>query len=201
MKSPIIIVEGEADKLILEHFLPEDVLSTVDIVVAPGRTAAQTLARSILSSAVRPVILLLDSDTIEPQRLSEFREMVEYSLREASSGFKYRLVLAVPTIEILLIEDKNLLRALEPDYSVQPFELEFARQNPRLYLQQRFQCGTSYLLCLSKILKNLPSDLQRNEPPEGIIKDIIDFIRYIKSLCEKGAEYRVKACPEVREQI
>lgn len=179
MKEPIIIVEGHIDKIILSRFLPKDVRDRVEFGVANGSTSALSLARSILSANVRPVVLVMDSDTTDDRLIAERREMIEYSLREASSGCRYKLVLAIPTIEVLLVQDERMLGGLTDGYKVQPFEFAYARQNPKQYLQQRFRCDTDYRSCLSSIVVNLPADVVFQGESVGIVKEIVEFIRFI----------------------
>ncbi len=181
MKAPIIIVEGNTDKIILSRFLPKDVLDMVEFGVANGNAAAQALARSILSANIRPVVLVMDSDTTDDRRVSELREMIEYSLRQASSGCPYKLILAIPTIEALLVQDERILGALAAGYTIQPFELDYARQNPKQYLRQRFKCGENYASCLSKILADLSEDVMSEGEPKGFVKEIVEFLRSIQS--------------------
>jgi hypothetical protein len=179
MKAPIIIVEGYIDKIILSRFLPKDVRDRVEFGVANGSTSALFLASSILSANVRPVILVMDSDTTSDRLIAERRAMIEFGLREASSGCPYKLILAIPTIEALLVQDERMLGALDVGYTVQPFEFDYARQNPKQYLQQRFRCGTDYASCLSRIVGNLPADVMFQGESLGIVKEIVEFIRSI----------------------
>jgi len=177
MKTPIIIVEGNTDKMILSRFLAKEVRDIVEFGVANGSTAAQALARSILSTNVRPVVLVMDTDTTDERRIAEIRELVEYSLREASSGSPYKLCLAIPTIEALLVQDERALASLGGGREIQPFELDYARQNPKQYLRERFRCGADYALCLSKVLANLSPDVTFEDDPRGVAKEIVDFVR------------------------
>jgi hypothetical protein len=179
MKAPIIIVEGRIDEIILSRFLPKDVRDRVEFGVANGSTSALSLARSILSVNVRPVVLVMNSDTTDDRLIAERREMIEYSLREASSGCRYKLVLAIPTIEVLLVQDERMLGSLTVGYTVQPFEFAYARQNPKQYLQQRFRCGADYTSCLSDILVNLPADVVFQGVSVGLVNEIVEFIRSI----------------------
>jgi len=179
MKEPIIIVDGHIDKIILSRFLPKDVRDRVEFGVANGSTSALSLARSILSANVRPVVLVMDSDTTDDRLIAERSEMIEYSLREASSGCRYKLVLAIPTIEVLLVQDERMLGGLTDGHTVQPFEFAYARQTPKQYLQQRFRCDIDYTSCLSSIVVNLPEDVVFQGEPVGIVKEISEFIRSI----------------------
>jgi hypothetical protein len=176
MKAPIVIVESETSKLILARFLPERP-GGLEYAVANGRGSAQSLAGSVLSTGVRPVALVVDADSTDEARVAERREMIGYSLREASGGCPYRLVLAIPAMEIVLVQDEDMLAGLTGVPEALPFELDYAKQDPRQYLRERVCAGADYPSCLARVLNNLPEDLVQRAGSHPVVKEVGDFVR------------------------
>jgi hypothetical protein len=105
-----VVVEGESNKQLLEHLLPEDI--TQHIVIAPAsRGNAQVLASSMLMTRKNPVALVVDANTevtnIIEQRRAYLMQYLGSNLASADSV--YEVFIAVPMLEIILVYDKEIL--------------------------------------------------------------------------------------------
>lgn len=135
MNKVYLITEGQFDQELLRKLLPEEAIQNTEFIVGNGRYSAQSLARSILAAARMPVALVLDADTIESSAVQEQRDFLEEALGQASAGIPFEIFLAVPELEVLLVESPDFLRNLSSrDYSSD--ELELARLSPKRFLRQ-----------------------------------------------------------------
>lgn len=135
MSKVYLITEGQSDQEMLRKLLPEDIVQNTEFVVGNGRYSAQSLARSILAAARMPVALVLDADTIDPSAVQEQRDFLKEALGQVSAGVPFEIFLAVPELEVLLVESPDFLHKLSPrDYSSD--ELELAKLRPKRFLQR-----------------------------------------------------------------
>ncbi len=107
---PVVVVEGETDKLIVERLLRGVIEPPVQVVSAQGRSSAISLARTVLASRPNPVALVLDADSSDHERIEELRADLASSLAAAGSTTPFHVCLAVPTIEAWLFEDADGIR-------------------------------------------------------------------------------------------
>jgi hypothetical protein len=135
MKQVYIITEGETDQEILKTVLPPRILGGVDFIVGAGRYSAQSLARSVLAVEETPVALVLDSDTANEEAIREQLDFLRASLSQASAGVKFEVFLAIPEIEILLVQDWDFIKKLSGKSEFSEIEIEFAQLNPKTFLR------------------------------------------------------------------
>ena len=112
MMQAYIMTEGQSDANLLKRLLPAELEKDVVFVVGAGSSDAQSLARSILAVKHRPVALVLDADTVDAESIKARLGLNQDLLRYASAGTPFKVLLAVPTIEIILFQDRALLEKL-----------------------------------------------------------------------------------------
>lgn len=99
------MVEGETDRVLLEHVLHAWVPSqTFDLVAAGGRSSAISLARTLLATTDRRVAAVVDSDTTDADRVSGQRGDLEASLASVGAVDRFRIILARPELEVVWFE-------------------------------------------------------------------------------------------------
>jgi FlaA1/EpsC-like NDP-sugar epimerase len=112
MIQAYIVTEGQFDANLLKRLLSAQLEKNVVFVVGAGSSDAQSLARSILAVKHRAVALVLDADTVDIESIKERVGLNQDLLRYASAGTPFKVFLAVPTIEIILFQDRALLEQL-----------------------------------------------------------------------------------------
>jgi signal transduction histidine kinase len=103
-----IVTEAPCGETILQRIL-NTVASKNDFSVGNGggRSSAVTLAMTLLGTRQSPVALVVDADSSDDARIVEERVTLQSLLASAGAASRFRLVLAVPEIEILLFPDRD----------------------------------------------------------------------------------------------
>lgn len=109
MITQYVIVEGVFDKFLLERILPEEILAHNKIIVGNGDNLALSKARSLLIAADLPVVLIVDADSTEPATIEEKRDFMVQSLRQFSESDHFKVVLAVPELEIIFFSSRAMI--------------------------------------------------------------------------------------------
>jgi hypothetical protein len=162
MTQAYVITEGETDREILETVLHPQSLAYVEFIVGAGRYSAQSLARSVLAMEGIPVALVVDADTAVESSVQERRGLLQNALRQASPGVEFLVCLAVPEIEILLVQDWSFIQDLTERSEFSEMEIEFSKLAPKKFLLEVLGVG-SYPVALQKLLEaisNRPQTLE-----------------------------------------
>lgn len=175
MKQVYIITEGKTNQEILKTVLPPKILGGVDFIVGSGRYSAQSLARSVLATEEVPVALVLDSDTTTESAVREQLAFLRTSLGQASPGVKYEVFLAIPEIEILLVQDLDFIKQLtgRPEFS--EIESEFAQLHPKKFILSVFG-HESYNVAVRDLLKNVSSQTVEVIQKYPIVNQLSEFL-------------------------
>lgn len=158
MTSVYIVTEGASDRLILEAVLTPEVLTEANFIVGSGRYSAQSLARSVLATEQVPVAFVVDADTTVASVVQEQRDLLRYSLAQASSGVRFEVFLAIPEIEILLVQNLNLIETLTGRSPHSEIEIEFAQLHPKKFVSKYLGQGKAYIEALRRLLVDLSSE-------------------------------------------
>jgi hypothetical protein len=131
-----VIVEDDSDKAIVESVLGSVVKDLpFEVVSARGRSSAISLARSYFAFSENHVALLLDSDSVNPRKVQEQRQILTDMLAAVAPAWAFEVVLAVPEIEICLFQDPQALKATFGDSLTSEALLE-ARFVPSIVLKR-----------------------------------------------------------------
>lgn len=174
MKQVYIITEGETDQEILKTVLPPRILGGVDFIVGAGRYSAQSLARSVLATEEVPVALVLDADTTDKAAIREQLDFLRSSLGRASSGVKYEVFLAIPEIEILLIQDWDFIKKLSGKPEFSEIEIEFAQLNPKTFLLSVL--GLESNVAVLDLLKNVSNKTAEIIQKYPLVNQLSEFL-------------------------
>ena len=172
MKRVYIITEGKSDKDILKAVLPKEIVQNenVEFKAGSGRYSAQSLARSVLAVKQVPTALIVDADTSDAAAIQEQRDLLSFSLRQASPGIKFEVFLAVPEMEILLVQQLANGRKFPES------ELEFAKRHPKEFLLRFSKTPESYIVTLREILKNLNEQTIKTMQEYPLVKKLNEFL-------------------------
>jgi hypothetical protein len=99
MKRVYILVEGPTDAAILRRILPPEALQDAELVPAGGSPGIPSLARSLLVRRKKPVAVVMDADSVNPEVIEERQQSTEEFIRSADSSVPVKVVAAVPEIE------------------------------------------------------------------------------------------------------
>jgi hypothetical protein len=135
MSSAYIVCEGSLDAKILISVLPKELLNDVAIVEAEGKSAAKSLARSLLVRRQQPVLLVLDSDTTATSFVQEQLQSTKEIVEGVAGRVPVKVILAIPELEIIFFHDINLLSHML-GYKPSQDGLDWAVIQPRKTLDQ-----------------------------------------------------------------
>lgn len=172
MKEVYIITEGVSDAEILGAVLPKTVVENVEFIVGSGQYSAQSLARSVLAVEQVPVALVVDADTSDTASIQEKYEFLQASLNQASPDVPFKVFLAVPEIEILLVQDMTFLKRLTKKPQFSDIEVEFAQFHPQKFLLDAL--GNRDIL--KNILGNLDEQTLRTIQQYPLVKQLGEFV-------------------------
>lgn len=110
-----VVVETAFHVQLIERLLNAEDLPERVVVRGGRRTSAIGLASSLGGERGVPVIVVVDSDTVEPHAIEERRELPEYLLN--SGGYPRGtpppvLIMAVPQVEVVLFSDHEALECV-----------------------------------------------------------------------------------------
>jgi hypothetical protein len=134
MKQVYIFVEGPTDADFLRRILAPEVLKDAEIVPSGGSSGIPSLARSVLVRRKKPIAVVMDADSNDPEVIEERQEETEELIRAADSSIPVKVVSAVPEIEAwLFAAPEAIARAVGgpvPDDFIQ-----LGKRDPRGVLQ------------------------------------------------------------------
>jgi len=135
-----VVTEGDADARILRRLLPDELTQDAKFVVAGGRSAAESLARSLRIAKQAPVALVFDTDTTDQESVDEQREFLESYLKHGSGAAPFEVFPAVPQIETVFFEDRSLVeRVTRRKFS--DLEWRLAKGQPKQLLRDALPDG------------------------------------------------------------
>jgi hypothetical protein len=164
-----IVAEGSTDTAWLKWALaPETKRYRISFLEGGGKSAAMSLARSILAVRRDPVILVLDADTADPKEVRELEQVVREAIGLVAPESIWRVFLAVPVLEAWLLADPDFLRGV---LKADPTDDGSVRQDPKevitaLFQKARLKYTPKAIEKLSKGSKLLP--LRETEPIQAI---------------------------------
>lgn len=171
-----IVTEGSADATLLKKVLSTVELPPIHITSAGVRSSALSFARSILARRQSPVVVVLDSDSLDPDRTKEQERMYGDLLRTASHKVPFRVFLADPSLERVLFDDSatlsEVLGVLITDRKVQ--EAQFRPQEVLdELLEQSGRYGTR-----ANLFANIDERTARCFAKLPFFRSMIEFIRH-----------------------
>ncbi|MEA3341843.1 MAG: DUF4276 family protein [Chloroflexota bacterium] len=176
MKHIYIITEGVTDQEILKTVLPPIVLNGVNFIAGAGRYAVQSLARSILATEQVPVALVVDADTTTDTAIREQLDFLRNSLGQASFGVKFEVFLAIPEMEILLIQDWDFIRQLTGKSKFSAIEIEFAKLHPKKFLLSILGDAEPYDVALQSFLKKISDQTIETIQKYPLVNQLGEFL-------------------------
>jgi hypothetical protein len=130
MPRAYVVTEGQADADLLRRVLADDLVEDVEFVVGRGRSAAESLARSILAVKQTPVALIIDTNTTDERSIDEQVDFLRYYLDQGSGSDAFEVIPAVPEIEAVLFHDRSLVeRITKQQFSER--EWQMAKRHPK----------------------------------------------------------------------
>lgn len=171
-----IVTEGGFGVTVLSRLLAAEVQLGLRIVPASGKSAAQSLARSLVAARRRPVALVLDADTTDEASVRRQRLVARELLAMASPGVPTQVFMAVPTIEALFFADRQLLERLVGDH-IPDNQWAAGRFQPRETLQEMLRTRRTVVRSVSDLLSRLTDAEAERMGKHPLVRRIRQFIK------------------------
>ncbi|MEB3231882.1 MAG: hypothetical protein VKJ64_12795 [Leptolyngbyaceae bacterium] len=173
-----IVCESESDAKLLQRILPQDLLHEVEIVAAGGVSAVISLSRSLLIRRQRPLAIVIDADLGTADSVQDRQRSIEGLLNSVAIATPVKVILAIPSIEMLFFYDTGILTRLlghEPS----PELLEMAKTKPKKVLQEALENSpiVSLPFRIDQCLTDHDIQTLQNAP---LITEIIDFLESVQ---------------------
>jgi hypothetical protein len=107
-----IICKGSFDAQLLKTVLPANLLTDVGVVAGGGVSAVKSLARSLVVRRRVPVIIVFDADSAVPELVEQRLKDIEEIVGMVAGQTPFKVVPAVPEMEIIFFQDVSLLSRL-----------------------------------------------------------------------------------------
>ncbi|MFN6483830.1 MULTISPECIES: hypothetical protein [unclassified Nostoc] len=172
MTQAYIITEGNQDIIILKRLLPQSIIQEIKFIDGSGQYGARSLASTILVARSIPVALVTDADTEDDSLVSEQLDALNYLLSQASPGIPFKVLLAVPEIEIILLQNRPLIEKLAKR-SFTDLEWQLAQSKPKMFLEAVLSKDTPVI---HKILTSASDDEIQTLQQYPLIQDLINFL-------------------------
>lgn len=104
-----VLAEGMTDVLLLRRLLHKRTTADVEFVAAGEKSAAISLAQSLLVARLQPVVVVMDADSVVMERVREQENIYFDLLQPHAMGVPFRVLLAVPAVEFLFFEVPEIL--------------------------------------------------------------------------------------------
>jgi hypothetical protein len=99
-----VVVEGSTDVVILRSILGQDLAASISFYAGQGRMSLASIGRNILFDEGGPLVLALDSESLNPEHSKEKRLMNEYLLKRMASPEDFKVIVFHPEIEVIFFE-------------------------------------------------------------------------------------------------
>lgn len=173
-----IVCEGKSDAQLLKRLLQEELVGRVEIVAAGGFFSTKSLARSLIVRRQSPVVILADADVISPEQVEQRLKDATEDVGSFAINTPFKVILAVPSIEIIFFKDIRLLSHLL-GYTPPQDILNLATYQPRQALEQLISQSESVQDQCQLVEQLAHEDLEtlRGAP---VIQELIQFLQSVR---------------------
>src|SRR6266446_5657451 len=124
--KPAIIMEGHTDAAILRALLPPELVNACHLMPIAGRSTLVSVARTHLIKHHAPTAVMLDTDTLDPTRITETIQTTRHLMGAVAGDTPFDIIYCIPHIEAIFFEDATALQRIFPQFG-NVFILQFAK--------------------------------------------------------------------------
>jgi hypothetical protein len=188
--SASVLTEANFDGMLLATLLAdEEKREGIEIGVVSGLSSGYSFARTMLAVKRIPVAVVIDAHSPEQEAASERQRSVEEVLGDAAAGVPFRVIVAVPELEILFFKRPQLLKKVYGK-NVTALITELGQVSPRRALQ-KLDPDLNYEHLRFKILKAMDEEDIKALRATALIKELLSFLREAVEYSKRSAVSRV----------
>jgi hypothetical protein len=184
-----VLAESNLDGMLLATLLAEEQdRDDIEVRVVGGLSSGYSVARTMLAVKRMPVAVVIDADSPEPEVASERRRRAEEILGDATEGVPFRVIVAVPELEILFFGRPDLLHRVFD--KIDEHVIELARLSPR-HAIGKLAPGEPYEFACFRILRAMDADDIKALRETDLIRDLLSFIKDAVEYSKRSAVSKV----------
>jgi hypothetical protein len=177
-RNLLIVVEGQTDASIIRAILGDELKSKTRFFSGQGRMALPTIARNLLVHEGGPVVIVMDSDTLNPAQSESAQAMAKYAMESVAPTELFRVFMFVPEIEVIFFEAplalERILGKPAPAEAIQEGLLVPKQTLDRLLKEAGDQKG--YIALVSNIDPETASELASGKQAAALIETVKSFV-------------------------
>jgi hypothetical protein len=180
---PAIIAEGKEDVTILRTLLPAEVRAACELESAGGHPNLVLQARERLGKHHAPVVILFDTDTLDPAGIADKLQDIKEQVAPAAVGIPYDVVCCIPKIEKVFFEGAIDLERIFPRFK-DVFAKKNARTNPKQQLEALLKEGggpETLSTFLGKLKLDEVTQVQARDPIRQVVVFITNNVAPVQS--------------------
>ncbi len=171
-----VLTEGNFDGMFLATLIAEEQdRYGIEIRAVGGKSSVYSFARTLLAVKRIPVAVVIDADSPEPEVAEERQRTAEEVIGDVASGIPFRVIVAVPELEILFFRRPELVRRVFGEV-VNDHLMELAQLSPRRALQ-RLASDKSIEVARVKLLKAMDNDDLRAIREMDTVQNLLTFVK------------------------
>jgi hypothetical protein len=173
MNQAYIVTESPTAALLIEKLLPTELTNAITYVPRTDYSWARSTASVLVATKPSPVVLILDADSVDPEAISDRREINE-ELIGFTKTKRIKVILAVPEIEILLFQERAILEEVL-DCEISAVDWARAEFIPRSILQKLLTNGPQPMT-LAALLDQLTPAMIAKLRHHPLLQEITAFL-------------------------
>jgi hypothetical protein len=184
--SVSVLAESNFDGMLLTTLLAEEQdRDGIEVRVVGGLSSGYSFARTMLAVKRIPVAVVIDADSPELEVASERKRRAEEILGDAAGGVPFRVIVAVPELEILFFGSPALLHRVFGD-DVDEHVIELAQLSPRRAIK-KLTLGEPYEYARFRILRAMDAADIEALRDTYLIRDLLSFIKVAVEYSKRSA--------------
>lgn len=181
MIKAYVIAESKLEIIIIKKFLPDKLIEGTNFI-APGKYDARPLATTILGADRIPVALIVNTRADDKDIVAEKFNDINFLMRGASPGIPYKVVMAVPEIEVVLLQNRDLIEKIIGQ-NFTDLEWEYALSHPNRFLSRFLGDRSQYI---QTIFENINATELSQFQQHPIIIEITNFLSSVSAAYTKA---------------
>ncbi len=171
-----VLTEGNFEGMFLATLIAEEQhLYDIEIKAVGGMSSVYSFARTLLAVKRTPVAVVIDADSPEPDVAAERQRSAEEVIGDAASGIPFRVIVAVPALEILFFRRPELLGRVF-GAAINDHLMELAELSPRHALR-KLASDKQFEAVRLELLKAMDAEDLRAIREMDIVQDLLAFVK------------------------
>jgi hypothetical protein len=173
MTQAYIVTECPSDAAILKKVLPKQVLHNIKFVDGESPYGAESIANTLLAAKRLPVVLVINAKTNDELMIRERISELSYLLRLASAGTPFKILVAVPELEVVFFQERKLLEELISK-KLTDLEWQFAQHHPKELLENLLGSSTTFIETTLNTLDDQKLQVLGQHPLIGELNEFLE---------------------------